>query len=143
MTRKKQIEEAASLYPKEYELKHMNADTPRMSGEHYLSFGFRKGAEWADLNPLKYGGFTDDQFAIAPLHIHDECQSRYEVLKAKLEEAYKDFGKLQAENYKQAIKLGIAIEALKEKARLEPGPRMYENCAAGIALVEIEKLDRK
>lgn len=38
-------------------------------------------------------------------------------------------------------KYQIAIEALQEKAKLEPGPRMYENCAAGIALAEIARID--
>lgn len=40
------IEMAAKDYPREYEIKHMNADTPPMSGEHYLTWGYKKGANF-------------------------------------------------------------------------------------------------
>lgn len=36
-------DELAETYPKYYEVTYMNADTPRMSGEHYLKFGYKEG----------------------------------------------------------------------------------------------------
>lgn len=110
MSRELKIEDAAREWAFDFGAKN---EYP-ISSEIIQAVAFEAGAQWADSNPIKYGGFTDDQFGIAPLHIHDECQNRYEVLKSKLNEAYKDFGKLQAENYKQAIKLNIAIEALEK-----------------------------
>lgn len=100
MTREDQIKQAADYYTDE-----------ELAGaeivEEHVHTAFAKGVEWADKNPLKYGGFTDDQFAKAPLHIHDECQSRYEVLKGQHALVVNDY---------LAVKehLGIAIEALEK-----------------------------
>lgn len=56
------------------------------------------------------------------------------------------FGGVKSHRYSQALRLieaaRVMHEALKEKAALEPGPRMYENSAAAIALVEADRIAR-
>lgn len=58
-SRREQIEKAAKSYPSEYELIHMNADTPRLSGAEYLIWGFKKGCEWADQFPCLHSWEPD------------------------------------------------------------------------------------
>lgn len=50
----KMIEEKAEKYPAYYELRYMNADTPRLSGSEYLIDGYKAGAEFitTDLKAL-------------------------------------------------------------------------------------------
>lgn len=44
---KKQLEEMANSYPAYYEMRFMNADTPRLSGAEYLVHGYKAGAQAA------------------------------------------------------------------------------------------------
>ena len=49
------LDELAKEYTRTYEIIHMNADTPRLSGREYLEHGFKAGyaARQAEIDELK------------------------------------------------------------------------------------------
>lgn len=114
MTRREQIKSWARLNcPPE-------VDTYRRK---LLELQYVAGAEKADENPI----VTDIYRSLDRAHHAEE----------KMDAMRLDYGYAQD---KLERKLAIAIEALKEKESMEPGPRGYENIAAGLALKKIEKL---
>lgn len=95
MTRTEQIEKAATDWCFSDHEKQYDSD----------SRSFIKGAAWADDNPSNESQFYKIYTAL--------CEQGV-LLEKNLALAYKDFKRLQSENYNQATKLAVAIEVLEE-----------------------------